>query len=190
MTSPTLHIVVGSTNPVKQQAAREGFAAIFPDVTLNITGVDAPSGVSDQPMGDVETLQGALNRARHALQASPDADYAVGIEGGVGSLDGDRHVNRRALMAFAWIVILNRDGKIGKARSGAFQLPDEVARLIHQGMELGHADDQVFGQRDSKRRNGSIGLLTADALTRTSFYAPAVLMALIPFKNPQLSFGE
>lgn len=186
MTTHTLHIVVGSTNPVKQQAAREGFAAIFPDVTLNITGVDAPSGVSDQPMGDADTLQGALNRARHALQAFSDADYAVGIEGGVGSLEGDRDV----LMAFAWIVILNRDGKIGKARSGAFQLPDEVARLIHQGMELGHADDQVFGQRDSKRRNGSIGLLTADALTRTSFYAPAVLMALIPFKNPQLSFGE
>ncbi len=92
-------------------------------------------------------------------------------------------------MAFAWVVIFDRSGKMGKARSGAFQLPDEIARLIAQGMELGHADDQVFGQQDSKRHNGSVGLLTGDVLTRTGFYTPAVLMALIPFRNPHLSFG-
>ncbi len=188
--SQLLHIVVGSTNPVKQQAARDGFAAMFPDASLNLTGIDAPSAVSDQPVGDSETLQGALNRARYALRSHEDADYVVGIEGGIGPLNGASDQDRGALMAFAWIVILNRDGKIGRARSGAFQLPDEIARLIRQGMELGHADDHIFGQQDSKRRNGSIGLLTDDALTRTGFYAPAVLMALIPFKNPQLSFGE
>jgi inosine/xanthosine triphosphatase len=181
-----LHVVVGSTNPVKQQAARDGFAAMYPDTRLDILGMDVPSGVSDQPFGDAETLQGALNRAKVALQTHPGVDYAIGIEGGVASLDGEN----RALMAFAWVVVIDRSGKIGKARSGAFQLPDEIAALIRQGMELGHADDQVFGQQNSKQRNGSVGLLTGDALTRTGFYAPAVLMALIPFKNPQLSFGE
>jgi inosine/xanthosine triphosphatase len=184
--SQLLRVVVGSTNPVKQQAAREGFAAMFSDAALDILGMDAPSGVSDQPFGDVETLQGALNRARYALQAAEGADYAVGIEGGVGVLDGDSG----SLMAFAWVMVIDRSGKIGKARSGAFQLPDEIAALIRQGMELGHADDQVFGQQNSKQRNGSVGLLTGDALTRTGFYAPAVVMALIPFKNPHLSFGE
>jgi inosine/xanthosine triphosphatase len=181
-----LRIVVGSTNPVKQQAARDGFAAMYPHLTLDITGLEAPSGVSDQPFGDAETMQGALNRARYALQAMREVDYAVGIEGGVGDLEGHDGL----LMVFAWVVIVDRSGKIGKARSGAFQLPDEIAQLVRQGLELGDADDQVFGQQNSKQRNGSVGLLTGDALTRTGFYAPAVLMALIPFKNPQLSFGE
>jgi inosine/xanthosine triphosphatase len=184
--SQHLRIVVGSTNPVKQQAAYEGFAAMFSDVVLDIVGMDAASGVNAQPFGDAETLQGALNRAKAVLQADEDADYGVGIEGGVGPLDGQTS----PLMVFAWVVIVDRSGKIGKARSGAFQLPNEIARLVHQGLELGDADDQVFGQQNSKQRNGSVGLLTGDALTRTGFYAPAVLMALIPFKNPQLSFGE
>ena len=173
-------VVVGSTNPVKLQAAREGFAAMFPHWQIEVSGVEAASGVSDQPFGDEETLQGAQQRAIAALQQIPDADYGVGIEGGVMFMGED-------LLAFAWVVVLNRY-KTGKAKSGAFMLPREISTLIKQGMELGHADDVVFSQQNSKRRNGSIGLLTDDALTRTSFYSPAVLMALIPFKNPDLTF--
>ncbi|HEX2621449.1 MAG TPA: inosine/xanthosine triphosphatase, partial [Phototrophicaceae bacterium] len=175
-------IVVGSTNPVKLQSAREGFAAMFPDVPLELHGVEAASGVSDQPFEDEETLKGAHQRALNAWKQIPNADYAIGIEGGVARLSDED------LMAFAWVVVLNGE-KIGRAKSGAFVLPREITTLIRQGMELGHADDVVFGKQDSKRRNGSIGLLTDDALTRTGFYSPAVLMALIPFKNPILTFG-
>lgn len=181
-TTDIKRIVVGSTNPVKLQAAREGFAAMFPYWQIEVSGVEAASGVSDQPFGDEETLQGAQQRALAALQQNPNADYAVGIEGGVMFMGED-------LLAFAWVVVLNRDKtKTGKAKSGAFILPREISDLIKQGMELGHADDVVFRQENSKRRNGSIGMLTDDALTRTGFYSPAVLMALIPFKNPALTF--
>lgn len=178
-------VVIGSTNPVKMQAARDGFAAMFPAQAFTFESIDAASGVSHQPFGDEETRRGAMQRARHARQQMPDAAYAVGIEGGVLPLpDSDE------LLAFAWVVILG-PGRVGQAKSGAFVLPQEITRLIRaEGLELGEADDRVFGKQDSKRRNGSIGLLTGDALTRTGFYAPAVLMALIPFKNPQLTFGD
>jgi inosine/xanthosine triphosphatase len=176
----TKRIIVGSTNPVKLQATREGFAAMFPGWQLEVSGVDAASGVSDQPFGDEETLQGAYQRALNTQTQIPEVDYAVGIEGGVMFMGED-------LLAFAWVVVLNGH-KTGKAKSGAFMLPREISTLIKQGMELGHADDVVFSQQNSKRRNGSIGLLTDDALTRTGFYSPAVLMALIPFKNPDLTF--
>jgi non-canonical (house-cleaning) NTP pyrophosphatase len=55
-------------------------------------------------------------------------------------------------------------------------------------MELGDADDAVFGRSNSKQANGSIGLLTDDALTRTEYYVQAVIMALIPFKKPQFTW--
>jgi inosine/xanthosine triphosphatase len=174
-------VIVGSTNPVKLQAARDGFTAMFPDVIFDVHGIEAASGVSEQPIGDEETLRGAHQRALHAQQHAPDAEYAVGIEGGVAYMGDD-------LMAFAWVVVIHRTRKIGRAKSGAFFLPREISALVKQGLELGHADDQVFGQQDSKRRNGSIGLLTGDAITRASYYAPAVVMALIPFKNPALTF--
>jgi non-canonical (house-cleaning) NTP pyrophosphatase len=55
-------IVVASTNPVKLQAARSGFARMFPDETFTVEGVCARR--SDQPMSDEETLQGAPSRAQ------------------------------------------------------------------------------------------------------------------------------
>jgi len=57
---------------------------------------------------------------------------------------------------------------------------------VNSGLELGEADDLVFGQANSKQKNGAIGLLTNDVLNRTTLYEQAVIMALIPFKNPHL----
>ena len=53
-------------------------------------------------------------------------------------------------------------------------------------MELGDADDVIFGRTNSKQGNGSVGILTADVITRTIFYQQAILLALIPFKNSNL----
>lgn len=173
-------VVIASENPVKIAAAEMGFARIFPEKDFVFRGISVPSGVSVQPMSRAETLQGALNRARNAQAACPDALYSVGIEGGVEAVDG-------RLEVFAWVVVLH-DGIIGRAQTGVFMLPDEVAQLIHAGKELGEADDIVFGSSNSKQANGSIGLLTDDAITRTTYYIEAVIMALIPFKKPQFTW--
>jgi non-canonical (house-cleaning) NTP pyrophosphatase len=53
-------------------------------------------------------------------------------------------------------------------------------------MELGDADDFIFGVSGSKRERGGVGLLTDDRVTRSQFYAEAVKLALIPFVNPEL----
>ncbi|MBZ0285478.1 MAG: inosine/xanthosine triphosphatase [Anaerolineae bacterium] len=174
------HIIVASTNPVKITAARLGFLQMFPDETFAARGVSVPSGVSHQPMTDEETLEGALIRTRNAQQANPDADYYVGIEGGVEEKHGE-------LLAFAWIVVQAGD-QTGLGRTGAFVLPREIAALVRQGVELGEADDRVFGRSNSKQQNGAVGILTGDVIDRTTYYVHAVALALIPFKNPQLSF--
>jgi non-canonical (house-cleaning) NTP pyrophosphatase len=57
---------------------------------------------------------------------------------------------------------------------------------VRQGKELGEADDQVFGRHNSKQQEGAIGLLTGRVIDRTALYEEAVVMALIPFKNPTL----
>jgi inosine/xanthosine triphosphatase len=177
-----MRVIVGSTNPVKIQAARQGFEQMFPEVTWEVTGVSVASGVSDQPMGDDETLRGALNRAEAVRQAHPEADYTVGIEGGCGDEpDG-------SMTVFAWIVVESKHGKIGRSKTGLAYLPDEVAVLIRAGLELGDADDKVFGRSNSKQQNGSIGLLTGDVVQRDLYYTQSVIMALIPFKNPNLTF--
>lgn len=158
-------------------AVREGLSVFFPEA-IEVVGVSVESGVSDQPMSDSETLTGAENRVKQALNKFPGSDYYVGLEGGV-------EQTASGLMAFAWMII--SDGKnIGRARTAGFFLPPKVAKLVHEGMELGHADDVVFNKSNSKQQNGAVGLLTKDAITRKSLYVPAVQMAFIPFLNPEL----
>ncbi len=154
---------------------------MFPLESYTLEGISVPSNVSDQPMTDEETLQGALNRAANIRAAHPTADYWVGIEGGCEEKHGE-------LWTFAWVVVL-QGGVSGKARTGAFMLPQEVANLVRSGVELGHADDQVFGRSNSKQTNGAVGLLTADLIDRQRYYEHAVVLALIPFKNDNLSWG-
>jgi inosine/xanthosine triphosphatase len=182
----TKQVVVASKNPVKIAAALEGFQRMFPSNAYTAEGISVPSGVPDQPFTDIETLQGALNRAQNVRQKEPQADYWVGIEGGVADTPEQ---TAGTLESFAWVVIIDRkEGRIGKARTAAFYQPEEVARLVRGGMELGPADDVVFGRVNSKQSNGSVGLLTGDVIGREAYYVQAVILALIPFKNEQLTF--
>jgi inosine/xanthosine triphosphatase len=176
--SGRLHIVVASTNPVKIRAALGGFQDAFPERVFRVSSLDVPSGVADQPRTDAETLRGAEARAARAMVASPTADIWVGIEGGVADID-------ERLAAYAWVVVRSRD-RTGKARTGTFFLPEAVARLVRDGLELGEADDRVFGCTDSKREGGAVGLLTGGAIDRAALYRHAVTLALIPFRNAAL----
>jgi inosine/xanthosine triphosphatase len=171
-------LVIASTNPVKIQAAVDGFQRLFPGSELNIVAVNVPSGVAQQPMSDEETLRGALNRSANAQAAHPHAAYWIGIEGGIEPIGQE-------MIAFAWIVVRSKE-MIGKGRTGTFFLPPAVAELIRQGKELGEADDIVFGRTNSKQDNGAVGLLTDNVIDRAQLYEHAMILALIPFKNEAL----
>lgn len=171
-------VIIASSNPVKVNATLEGFHVSFPDEEFSHIGIKVDSPVSAQPMSSQETLQGALERARMVKNLAADADFWVGIEGGV-EPEGDR------LVAFAWVVVLDQS-RLGEARSASFYLPDSVASLVHAGKELGEADDIVFQRNNSKQENGAVGILTNNAVTRQTLYQQAVILALIPFLNPAL----
>lgn len=172
-----MKLVIASQNPVKMDAVEEGVEELWPNIEPNILGIKVPSGVGDQPMSEAETLLGAQNRVKAAIKQLPNADYWVGIEGGIADMDGK-------MAAFAWVVVSDKE-KIGQARSATFFLPDKVAELVRQGIELGEADDMVFGATNSKEKNGAIGLLTHNTITRKALYIPAVVMAFIPFIRPE-----
>ncbi|MBU1038831.1 inosine/xanthosine triphosphatase [Patescibacteria group bacterium] len=172
-------IIIASENPVKIEAVKKAFTLMLPGNQFIFTGLTVPSGVSNQPLNDQETKQGAINRLNQAKLVKPQADYWVGLEGGV-------EQKEIGLEAFAWIVIQNKTGQTGQARTASFYLPPQIATLIKQGLELGEADDQVFGQTNSKQQNGAVGILTNNLIDRATYYQQAVTLALIPFTNPNL----
>jgi inosine/xanthosine triphosphatase len=172
-----MRVIVASKNPVKINCTESAFKKAFSE-TINIEGISVPSDVSDQPMTDAETLLGAKNRAINARSAEPNADYWIGIEGGINqNQEGEMH-------AFAWVYITSSNQE-GKAKTASFELPKKIAELV-QGIELGVADDMVFNRSNSKQKNGAVGILTNDLIDRASYYEPAVILALIPFLNSDL----
>ena len=171
-----MNIVVASRNPVKIDAVRKAFSRQFPSAGLELIPVDVESGVSEQPDSDQETRRGARNRVEEARLAHPDADFWVGLEGGIVSVDDQ-------LMAFAWVAVRGRNGKIGEARTGTLPLPPAVQELVASGVELGEANDRVFSTVNSKQEGGAFGLLTGGLYTRESVYRQALIFALIPFVN-------
>ena len=175
-----MRVIVASENPVKIKAVSEGFNKMFSLSNLKTEGVSVDSKVSSQPMSDEETFQGAYNRVKVIQKKVPAADYWVGIEGGC------QLKKKNEMEAFAWVVVKSKNGKIGKGKTSAFFLPEKIINLIKQGKELGEADDIVFGQKNSKQKNGTIGNLTNNLIDRTKYYTEAVILALIPFKNDSL----
>jgi inosine/xanthosine triphosphatase len=168
---------VGSSNPVKIGAVRAVLAPLAP--SARIDGIAVDSTVPDQPVGDDETIRGALARASAARDAL-GSDVGVGIEGGVVEQpDG-------SMRTCAWAVIVDNDGRMGTGGSLAVSLPDSVAAMIRGGMELGHAMDRVVGEHDTKRGKGAVGILTAGLVDRQSAYESLVTYALAPFLSADL----
>jgi len=182
-----LRVTLGSRSPAKLAAVaaaltlvEESLAAAGEDpFTVDLVGVNAASGVADQPWGEAETRQGALNRAEAALALEPATHLSVGIEAGVAQEPG------WPLWTFAWIIVLDRSGVRGAARSATFAVPEELAAGVRGGSELGDALDAAYGLRRAKDGPGAVGVLTGGLIDRPELYRTAMLLALTPWLQPR-----
>lgn len=172
-------IIVGSVNPVKVATVEEAFHLVFPEKSFEVTACAALSGVPDQPFGDEETQRGAYNRATACRSAYPSADYWVGLEGGLEDVSGQ-------LWVFGWMCTIGASGLQGFGRTSSFCLPKKMRDLVLSGVELGTAADTLFQGTNLKQKNGAVGMLTNDLVTRQGFYKDAMIFSLIPFSNPEL----
>ena len=200
MPTTVLRVAVGSKNPVKVNSAKAAFETCFPKHTIDCVGIDVPSGVPDQPWGDVETRQGACARAvavgaAHKESYGVDCDFAVGLEGGIvdDSLAAAhptvKGLPSTVVSCFAWMAILSCSSaapRWGLARTASFPLPPPMVELIvRDKMELGDADDKIFADTNSKQKGGTIGKLTNGVIDRTAYYEHAITCALCPFLHDE-----
>ena len=176
---PSNLVIVGSTNPVKINATRQAFNQVWSQEKWSVTGIETNSGVSAQPMNDLESISGATNRAQNILKSNPTAKFGVGIEGGLQPI-GDQWFD------CGWIVIIDQEGVKGIGSTARIITPPKMMQRIHQGIELGHVVDEFFHTQNAKQSDGHFGLMTNNAITRTSGYVDGVIMALVRFLQPQL----
>ncbi|MFC4360029.1 inosine/xanthosine triphosphatase [Halobium salinum] len=175
----TTRVGVGSGNPVKRRAVEAvlndgngGFAE------ASVEAVPVDSGVSEQPEGHAETLEGAENRARAVVEAG--SDLGVGVEGGVATLDAGAGDARGDLYLVMWAAVTDGD-RWGRGSGPALALPADVAERVRDGEELGPVMDDTLGEEHVARKQGAVGAFTGGRVDRADALATAVAGALGPF---------
>lgn len=165
-----MNLAVGSTNPVKIDAVERTLERYDPTVIA----VDVDSGVSDQPRSIEETVTGAENRARRALAAT-DADYGVGLEGGVARVEGTA-----GLSLIMWGAVTDGD-RTERGGGPTLRLPDGVAGRLEKGAELGPVMDDLLGTEGVAKADGAVGVFTDGLTDRTRALGEAVACSFGPF---------
>jgi inosine/xanthosine triphosphatase len=171
-----MKIAVGSSNPVNIDAVRAIVGRVWPQA--QVEGIAVASGVSAMPMNDDECIRGALARAASA-RAAIDADLSAGLEGGV-------HPTGYGLFLIGWVAIVDRNGRKSLASATRIPLPEELARMVRAGRELGPLMDEITGRHATKQAEGAVGILTKCLVTRQESFEAAVAYALAPWLNPEL----
>jgi inosine/xanthosine triphosphatase len=167
-----MRIVVGSQNPVKQNAVLQAFSQYYDQVEIIPALVE--SGVKPFPMSQSETLQGAINRAQSALKMEPTADFSVGIEGGLFKFNNTTYIQA--------IAAVMKGSNISVARSVGLEISQSfVDKLDPTSDTSKDTVDKLMGRTNVFQNEGVMGVLTQNRLTRTQILRDAVICALPRF---------
>ncbi|KAJ3203929.1 hypothetical protein HDU67_009855 [Dinochytrium kinnereticum] len=163
-------VAVGSTNRAKLASVEQALQKVFPSESphgLQVIGTNVASGVRDQPLSDDETMTGAINRARSALEMTPNADLGVGIEGGIHKI-GERWFES------GWVAVIDSTGKMGLGTSARYEISAKIMERIHAGQELADIMDDMTGTKEVRHNAGAMGVFEIYAFT---FFFGFILIA-------------
>lgn len=170
-------VAVGSKNSTKIRPVKKVFSYYFDEVI--VVSSEVPSGVSDQPLSEEEMYKGALNRAKRVLKKHPEADFGVGVEGGI--VNSTLGHNEKTI-----VVIVDKKGNVGIGMSPALFLPKKVIKHIKNGKNLSEAIDLLFGTKDIGKGIGAYGIFTKSYVTRSKGMEHAIAFALSRFLHKNL----
>lgn len=171
-----IKVAVGSKNPVKVGAVESAFTKMMGK--CEIIGTSVLSGVSDMPMSFKEIVEGAKNRAQAAIKLV-DADYGVGLEGGMDESDLGTF-----LMGF--VAIVDKQGTWGYSIGGGLYLPEKIVKMVKgSGRELGDVMDELRGMKNTKQHEGCFGYFTDNLIDRQESFEKPTISALSRFKKKE-----
>ena len=150
------------------------FARLHSDIEIEVSGAEVSSGVPTQPMG-VQTIQGAINRARNA-RSKTDADLGVGIEAGLFKFP----YTLTGYLEIQWCAIEDRRGVVTLGCNSGFEHPPEVIEKVLKGEDVEEAIGEISGIERIGETIGAVGFLSKRHIDRVTLTEQAVLMAMIP----------
>ncbi|PEJ57526.1 inosine/xanthosine triphosphatase [Bacillus sp. AFS002410] len=150
-----MKITIGSLNPTKVGAVQN----VFKD--FSVSGINVPSNVSNQPLTDLETMNGAVNRAHNARLAG-GSEIGIGLEGGVIIENGKLFLCNWGALVYENDVVLASGAKI--------LLPSEFISDLQNGTELAVLMERYTNEKDIRSKEGAVGIFTNGRITRTQIF--------------------
>jgi inosine/xanthosine triphosphatase len=150
-----MKIIIGSLNPTKVGAVKKVFNQ------YKVEGIIVPSNVSNQPLTDQETMQGAINRAHNARVAG-ESEMGIGLEGGV-IIENDR------LFLCNWGALVY-ENEVILASGAKILLPSEFINELRNGTELALLMERYTNEKDIRSKEGAVGVFTNGRITRTEIF--------------------
>ncbi|MHA1541558.1 MAG: DUF84 family protein [Candidatus Hodarchaeales archaeon] len=174
-------ILIASKNPVKIKASQEAFQPFFNNVKIDSCEVKLLLRDVDQPIGEEQTREFSRLRVSEARKEKIGYDFYIGIEGGIVKTSaGDVRI-----VVYSSVGDSNYTETI---RGCEIPLPEEWFNALSNKKygELGDLVEYVSGVQDIKRKQGAVGFFTKENITRYDVLKQSIIMALIPYLNPQL----
>jgi len=129
-----MKVITGSNNQDKIKIVKNALRELHLDV--EVKGKTVNSGIADQPLDKETTKAGAINRAKIAKKESPDADFWIGLEGGLHDYGEGYH-----LVTYACLISAKggqgQDGNIFIGEGEEIHLPEEVSEKVKKGEWFG-----------------------------------------------------
>lgn len=164
-----MKIIIGTQNIAKIDAIQKAFSSYINSESEFIS-LDVESLVSAQPISDDETLRGAVNRAKNALNQQ-QGHAAIGLEGGV------KWVNHQLYLC-NWGALVTAEGEVFTASGAGVPLPVEIAEGIKEGKELGPLMDNYTNRQGIRHKEGAIGVFTNGMVTRSQMFEHIVVQLI------------
>jgi inosine/xanthosine triphosphatase len=176
-------VAVGTLRKPKLQAVEKAFHALpfFADKEIEIIPCDVLSGVSDMPISREEGLSGAYNRAWNCRKKGVEADFYVGMEGGMEKIEIN-HKDHYFLNFYNYITDGHQDSYSGATLA---ELPENVVyAVLEEGKEIGEVFDKMVSKEDIRSHHGAIGEITFGIIQREDAFYFGLVPALSKLINP------
>jgi len=119
------NVFLGTTSQAKFDIAKS-----FLGENYNVIPVNIDSGITDQPLDEDTTIQGAITRAKRATNSDQVYEFSVGLESGLTKINGLYY-----LVCVA--ALIDRSSSVYLGISNKLPLPKEVSNKIADGKQFG-----------------------------------------------------
>jgi len=175
-----MHFAIGTANTPKSQAIEYVLNTCPYTKGATFSNHKVPSGVPDMPTNLREIRTGAKNRAIFTRRENPDADYFVGMEGGVyQDTEGENY------WLLGVVYIEDRDGVGHFGYSCHLEVPEKITEGLFdgRGRDLEQVVESITGVKNIGDQHGSFYEWTDGILTRKDQFVMASECAIAPFFN-------